>query len=1368
MYPSVPAENSNENNYLGSRSLVELRRRSRARPSILRFSPTDRPRAQQLPRTMDDDSSRIISSETIVVGSASDSTTSAASVSSFSSRADSTKEPRESAIPVSNGDLSQSLLYDIDLPTGTDFATGLRNDRVAHANQDLFTRPPEEETTESEFDPNNTGSIQENSSTESTSGEETSDSETSDKKSSRDEEPTTALPTKFVNAKGRPQVAISQKHSARRPGPPQALRYVSIPPLLVPKSIYGGWRHKLPVCDERSALKRLLNGQDAEQNENAEFNEIALDDFVIYRPGTHPYYPWQMLTVDNIVSNRGGHVYLLNGVLRRGDKVEYIEGVEIDIDAISIDGFEDRDIHSVHDKVYMQTLVCARCLYNKNPCWYRLGRPSEEYRHLHEKFVWVADFTKHVVDYLDFRYNEGDHGLTVHLRDFQQDFWSRITEWHTGDVDFKNWSRQYNKTDFRVPINRHRELIFSRAFNLESHYLQHELWSELNVRPAQTIPLRNKEPENTVVTPYVARCCQSMPWNYALRSKRMIDSVKRQRRNRAITMVFPLTTIEAMLPDTSTNIPETAAFLERAAMSGSTISINPEEALDRFAIIRMKQNRGSNTHNFSYVYIQEIVNRQGQIRLKVIYVYLPSETMCLDGQYPWGNELFLSDCCNCSAKLSPILLTDIVRLVGVNIGDSPLGSNDFFVRQKYVYAQDAICRINESDFRCPCRQRLYGTNKGKTSQIEQREPLSGLGLFAGCGNFDSGLETCGAVKFVAAIEINEAALKTYAAARSQGLDGLVLDSVNSCLLQILDGSAELPAVGAVQFISAGSPCKGFSKINSLRGNDQGMRNCSLIASTVSYIETYLPEYAILENVVPMGSGIGNSGNQVIACLVGLGYQVRKFEYNSRDAGSAQNRLRLFILAAAPNVRLPQTPKRTHSISTGLITASKVSEGLPDVDNDDLMCVSHPDHIPGVRQTPMLRELIRRVPRYRQQMGFLKSIEEGYQGTLQLEWLQTRKSIKKIKNHMAFTRLDPDGFIPTITTAPTPSCGFGGGRIIHWDQHRVLTLLEARRAQGFPDDEVIIGDLPQQWVQVGNAVNRQVAAAIGKVIAESWFSVYPAEPIIEIFVPTHQPIEQEDKKRGECFPRLTRRSESAEDKVASTRRTTMLADQIHKETQTLIAENQDPLDHSVAEYIGTGDREDPIDVDTYSTISMPMDEGDKQAGEIAESPLSLSHWDESTTPAMRDFQNEDKDAIDLLSAKKLHDEEVEFLKEIFRPYTTASAQKSTTRASNEPACAGPPIQGMSNMTFTQTQRRETATVEHGPNGEKQPVRMIEERSLEIRQRSSSPRISESPVYSSRVTETEVSVSKRKRSDDSDSEGEELKNWVGRRVRARLGS
>ena len=1107
-----------------------------------------------------------------------------------------------------------------------------------------------------------------------------------------------------------PVIVRQQKDQSRL----QRLECVSIPPLLVPKSQYSGWKHSLPVSDERSALSRILEAK-VECEGSIDFHDVLVEDFVIYRPVNHKFYPGQMVTLDNIVSNRDSCRYLLDGVLRSGETAAYVEAMEIDIDAISIDGFEDTELHSVQNEVYLQTVVCARRRHQALKCWYRLGEPSAQYQDLHKKFLWVADLAKHVIDYLDWTYRSVGDISVVHLEDFQHDFFERLMEWHVDDISFQKWLRWFGRTDFRIPLNRHREFIFTRAYNLGGHYLKHDLWSELMVRP---IAPKSRPIEDTVVTPYVQHCCKSMEWSHVLEAGPMSKGVMQARQVRAKNLGFSSNAVDFSEADMAGEVPDTALALQTAVESGSVIDVSAEEALNSFAVIRMKQaERNSQQYVYCFVYIQGIVHEQREAQLQVIFVYLPSETICGDAYYPQGNELFLSDRCNCSASGDPIVLSDILCLIHINVGATASGQDGFFMRQKCVYAEDALCTVRESDFRCPCRQLRSDTRQAQLD--ERKQPLQGLSLFTGCGNFDLGLEASGAIEITTAIDINECGLKTYAANRSRGVHGLILESVNPCLAQILQGSKDFPGIGSVQGLVAGCPCQGFSRINPKRGSPQSLRNCSLLASTLSYIDTYLPEFALIENVDTMGTGIKNSGNQAIACLVGLGYQVRRLELNCCNYHSCQNRNRLFILAAAPTSFLPKAPIPSRAPR---VRASAVSKDLPEVDNDELICVPYPDHIPGVKQTYKRRELIRRVDRYPKGMNFKKSILVGSQATAQLE-LKLKETVSIQTHHTAFTRLDPDGLIPTITTAPRPTCGRGGGKIIHWDQHRTLTLLEARRAQGFPDDEVIIGDLPQQWYQVGNAVNRQVATAFGKVIADSWFSGRrPVDPEIIVAIPARRNPGQRPKgaRHGNRLPSIGH--VATDDAPRGPITATVLADEIHKETEALAEGGYDPLQPAALEFVDTKGHLEITELsDTKATKEAP-------GLTVPQSP------------------NADRDAACWPNTNQMERDEVEFVKAILNPQHPTS----------------PDLRPNPDLTFHQLQRREISTTESSPVGTtKSSVHMIAERSIQVRP---VPGTAEHPID----VETEVSVSKRRRADDDDDDDDDEapRSWVGRRVRSRL--
>uniref|UniRef100_A0A8U8C5I0 DNA (cytosine-5)-methyltransferase n=1 Tax=Geospiza parvula TaxID=87175 RepID=A0A8U8C5I0_GEOPR len=82
------------------------------------------------------------------------------------------------------------------------------------------------------------------------------------------------------------------------------------------------------------------------------------------------------------------------------------------------------------------------------------------------------------------------------------------------------------------------------------------------------------------------------------------------------------------------------------------------------------------------------------------------------------------------------------------------------------------------------------------------------------------------------------------------------------------------------------------------------------------------------------------------------------------------------------------------------------------------------------------------------------------------------------NHWAglYGRLEWDGFFSTTVTNPEPMGK--QGRVLHPEQHRVVSVRECARSQGFPDTFRLFGNILDKHRQVGNAVPPPLAKAIG--------------------------------------------------------------------------------------------------------------------------------------------------------------------------------------------------------------------------------------------------------------------------------------------------
>ncbi|KKZ64251.1 hypothetical protein EMCG_09776 [[Emmonsia] crescens] len=400
-----------------------------------------------------------------------------------------------------------------------------------------------------------------------------------------------------------------------------------------------------------------------------------------------------------------------------------------------------------------------------------------------------------------------------------------------------------------------------------------------------------------------------------------------------------------------------------------------------------------------------------------------------------------------------------------------------------------------------------GPNYSEESNFRK---LQALNIFSGGGSFDRGLEEGGAIKNMWAVEWSPAPMLTYRANHhNPDKMKLFLGSVNDFLLQAFQGKAEasnlVAKLGDVEFISAGSPCQGYSNVNGRKGNAVSMQNSSMIASVASYVDFYRPKYAILENVIAMSNRTHEKNPlcQLLCTFVGMGYQVRILNLDAWSFGAPQSRSRLFILIAAPGLQLPTHPPLTHShpLKTTQKSLGEAPNGLPfgkrhwdipvfnflsvfesikdlpRIGTGRITPVDYPDHRPTRFESSSNQHIINSIPKAPRIQGLREAVAREF------FYPEEGKNARLRKFQRSWSRVHPHLLLPTVTTFPSPWCKFTG-RWLHWEEDRMMTVMEVRRAQGFPDDEVLVGSPVQQWKVVGNSVARQVALALGLVVREA--------------------------------------------------------------------------------------------------------------------------------------------------------------------------------------------------------------------------------------------------------------------------------------------
>lgn len=436
---------------------------------------------------------------------------------------------------------------------------------------------------------------------------------------------------------------------------------------------------------------------------------------------------------------------------------------------------------------------------------------------------------------------------------------------------------------------------------------------------------------------------------------------------------------------------------------------------------------------------------------------------------------------------------------------------------------------------------------------KREEKLRALDLFCGFGNFGRGLEDGGAVKAKWANDIWETAIHTYMANTEPGHDSMkpFLGSIDDLLHHALEGkfSASVPRPGKVDAIFGGSPCPGFSLITTDKTTLTQIKNRSLVASFASCIDFWRPRWGILENVKTIVQSSKNRTedffSQLICALVGMGYQAQIVLGDAWSHGDPQSRVRAFLCFAAPGVKLPERPYPSHSnprhvMSGGLgkmsngepyvtrtyiptafrhVTAGEATADLPDIyDGKPDTCIPFPDHRLSIsissgdqqRRTEgegkNRRAQVLNIPTRPYGVNFAKAWygpgAKGVAGEADMfpherDAFPSSHVHRTARTSKGWSRAHPHKLFSTVTTYCHITDARTGGNLLHWDQPRPLTVMEVRRAQGVPDDEVLCGSPRDQWEMVGNGVARGISVALGLSLREAWRgSLFEDAPPVE--------------------------------------------------------------------------------------------------------------------------------------------------------------------------------------------------------------------------------------------------------------------------------
>lgn len=340
---------------------------------------------------------------------------------------------------------------------------------------------------------------------------------------------------------------------------------------------------------------------------------------------------------------------------------------------------------------------------------------------------------------------------------------------------------------------------------------------------------------------------------------------------------------------------------------------------------------------------------------------------------------------------------------------------------------------------------LVGCAQGNTHHVDL-PPKTALpkivSLFSGAGGLDLGFKEAGFAISVA-IDASAAAIRTHKRnfPRTRAVVGdLIKLQPAGVVAQVKEKLRPGERIGVI----GGPPCQGFSRANTgSLSSDPRNRLPKLYLEIVFALQSlYTVEFIVFENVLGIrDKKHAKTYQALMQGIKDLGFDVTEKELCSIDFGVPQNRRRIILSGMRSKQGYSHVkPRKRKGIQT-------VREAI------------------GELEPPAF---------FRH--GLLPSDIPGHPN----HWTMLPKSRRfqtpeaKTGDGRSFKRLKWDAASPTIA--------FGHREIhVHPDGRRRLSIYEALKLQGFPEEFVLEGNLSEQVEQVSNAVPPPLARSVALAV-----------------------------------------------------------------------------------------------------------------------------------------------------------------------------------------------------------------------------------------------------------------------------------------------
>ena len=350
-------------------------------------------------------------------------------------------------------------------------------------------------------------------------------------------------------------------------------------------------------------------------------------------------------------------------------------------------------------------------------------------------------------------------------------------------------------------------------------------------------------------------------------------------------------------------------------------------------------------------------------------------------------------------------------------------------------------------------------------EIDRRMRL--VDIFSGCGGFSLGARQAG-FSVVAAIDNDPILAFSYP--HNFPYTRMIIKDVTK-----LDGEAvRIAAGGSIDGIFGGPPCQGFSAIGKHDPEDPRRH---LLGHFFRIIRDVKPSFFVMENV--LGLTYSNTRDVLDKALLQVDeYAILGPEiWNAAQFGAATNRFRLFVIGIHKDRGEPITSK---DMNAWIREPTTVRAAIGDLEGATI--VGEEDGFDIWRIDPFARPL-----------GYARTLRSPDGRFTGHRVTQHSKRVMARFDDLSEGGFDPIGRHPRLAwSGQSPAIRAGTGvdrgsyqavRPVHPLHPRVITVREAARLQGFPDNHRFHPTIWHSFRMIGNSVSPIMARAIFSMISE---------------------------------------------------------------------------------------------------------------------------------------------------------------------------------------------------------------------------------------------------------------------------------------------